>query len=204
MDIPIGANVYCESEICGHSTYIVVNPINDQITHFVLKEKQFPNLERLIPVKYIVESTHEKIILRFDLKALPKMEAFIDADFINDHDLNLKYPMQSHVLWPYCVGEETMISDVNDSLPTGEILIHRGTRVKASDGYVGKVDEFLVNPQNDQISHLIMRKGHLWGMKDVTIPVSKIENYDEGTVYLKGTMKSIAELPSMPVYRLWG
>jgi hypothetical protein len=31
-------------------------------------------------------------------------------------------------------------------IPPGELVVQRGTRVEAKDGYVGKVDEFVVNP----------------------------------------------------------
>jgi hypothetical protein len=63
------------------------------------------------------------------------------------------------------------------------------------------VDEFLINPDNDRITHLIMREGHLWGQKDVTIPVSPIDHYKDGTVYLKLRKKAIEKLPTIPVER---
>jgi NAD(P)-dependent dehydrogenase (short-subunit alcohol dehydrogenase family) len=65
------------------------------------------------------------------------------------------------------------------------------------------VDEFLINPSNDQITHLVMREGHLWGKKDVTIPVSQIDHYEDNTVYLKLTKEDIEKLPSIPVQHSW-
>ena len=32
------------------------------------------------------------------------------------------------------------------------------------------VDELLVDPENEHITHLVMREGHLWGQKDVVYP----------------------------------
>jgi len=43
--------------------------------------------------------------------------------------------------------------------------VRRGTRVEATDGHVGHVDEFVVNPENGHITHSVMREGHLWGKK---------------------------------------
>jgi sporulation protein YlmC with PRC-barrel domain len=85
----------------------------------------------------------------------------------------------------------------------GEVVIRRGTLVEARDGQVGKVDEFLVDPKNDVITHLILREGHLWGKKDVTIPVSEIDKITDEVVYLKLDKDTIATLPSVPLKRRW-
>jgi hypothetical protein len=53
------------------------------------------------------------------------------------------------------------------------------------DGYVGKVDEFVVNPENGHITHLVMPEGHLWGQKDVIIPLSAMGDTRQDTVFLK-------------------
>ena len=62
---------------------------------------------------------------------------------------------------------------------TGELAVRRGSRVRATDGDVGRVDEFLVDRETAHITHLVLREGHLWGQKDVLIPVSEIGQIDE-------------------------
>ena len=64
MDIPIGVDVTCSTQVCGRSTYLVINPVNDRVTHLVVAEKDFPHSERLVLVDYIVESTPASIRLR--------------------------------------------------------------------------------------------------------------------------------------------
>ena len=59
----------------------------------------------------------------------------------------------------------------------------------------------MVDPNTNHITHLIMREGHLWGEKDVTIPVSNIERIEEDTVYLNLHKKDIEALPTIPVRR---
>jgi hypothetical protein len=44
-----------------------------------------------------------------------------------------------------------------------------------------------------------MREGHLWGQKDVSIPVSQIDHYQDNTVYLKLDKQSIEALPGIPI-----
>jgi hypothetical protein len=64
------------------------------------------------------------------------------------------------------------------------------------------VDEFLVDPTTRHITHLVLREGHLWGQKDVTIPLSAIERAGEDTVYLRLDRHAIKSLPAVPV-RQW-
>ncbi len=73
--------------------------------------------------------------------------------------------------------------------------------MEASDGHVGRVDEFLIDPDTDNITHLVLREGHLWGKKDVTIPVSQIDHYKENIVYLKLNKQAIDDLPVIPIHR---
>ena len=91
----------------------------------------------------------------------------------------------------------------HEHIPVGEVAIRRGTSVEATDGRIGKVDEFLVHPENDVITHLVLREGHLWGKKDVTIPVSEIDKIAEEAVYLKLDKKAVEALPTVPVRRNW-
>jgi sporulation protein YlmC with PRC-barrel domain len=88
-------------------------------------------------------------------------------------------------------------------IPPGELTVRRGTRVIAMDGYVGHVDEFVVNSENGYITHLVMREGHQWGRKDVIIPLSAMGDTHENTVFLKLDKHQIKSLPTFPLHRRW-
>jgi sporulation protein YlmC with PRC-barrel domain len=81
--------------------------------------------------------------------------------------------------------------------------VRRGTRVEATDGYIGHVDEFVVNPENGNITHLVMREGHLWGKKDVIVPLAAIDQTSEDTVFLNIDKHQIESLPTSPLHRHW-
>jgi len=107
-------------------------------------------------------------------------------------------------LAPYVEPEMTVQVPVeHKQIPPGELAVQRGTRVEATDGYVGHVDEFVVNPKNHHITHLVMREGHLWGQKDVIIPLSAMVETREDTVFLKLDKHQIESLPTFPVQRRW-
>lgn len=204
MDIPINVEVLCAGESCGRSTYLVVNPVNEHITHLVVTEKAFPNIERLVPVNKILASSPNSIQLRCSPTELSDMGTFEETDFIASGQLEVSLPYSvPYEVWPYAMYDAMPMPLEHEHIPAGEVVIRRGTSVKATDGDVGKVDEFLVDPENDAITHLVLREGHLWGKKDVTIPVSEIKKITEEAVYLKLDKKAIEALPTVPVNRKW-
>ena len=89
----------------------------------------------------------------------------------------------------------------HENIPPNELTMHRGSQVYATDGLVGQVDEFLVEPKDGHITHLILREGHLWGKKDVSIPVSRIDHIEKDIVYLKINKDEIGSLPTLTIHR---
>jgi len=204
MDIPINVEVLCAGKECGRSTSLVINPVNERVTHLVVTEKAFPNIERLVPVDKILASSPTSIKLRCSQADLSAMDTFEETDFIEAGQMQASLPYSvPYEVWPYAMYESIPMPLEHERIPTGEVAIRRGTHVAATDGDVGKVDEFLVDPENDAITHLVLREGHLWGQKDVTIPVSEIGKITEETVYLKLDKKAIESLPTVPVRRRW-
>jgi sporulation protein YlmC with PRC-barrel domain len=198
LDLPMTADVYCADGHGGHSTYVIGNPDTQQVTHLVVKEDRIPFAERVVSIDHVVETTHEMIRLRCTKNELAQMPPFIQTEYILADIPNCEaaylYPN-----WSVTVPmEKRYIPLEHESIPAGELAVHRGAGVEASDGYVGRVDEFLVDPENEHATHLVMREGHLWGQKEVTIPVSAIARVEEDTVYLKLDKAGVEALPAVP------
>jgi hypothetical protein len=77
------------------------------------------------------------------------------------------------------------------------------TQVECTDGVCGRSVYVLINPVVDQVTHLVMREGHLWGQKDVIIPLSAMGEPREDTVFLKLDKHQVESLPTSPVHRRW-
>ena len=107
------------------------------------------------------------------------------------------------VSWPYAPVELERLPIEVDLVPPGELAVVRGMRVDASDGRVGQVDEFAVEPQSGHISHLIMRDKHMFSRRDIFVPVSDIEEIGSEHVLLKLDKREVGQLRSLPVSRLW-
>jgi hypothetical protein len=202
MEIPLSADVRCGGSSCGSSAAIVMNPVTEQVTHVVVKEKHAPHTQRLVPIDLVVETAPKHIELRCSPAELARMDAFIETEFIRTE---VPYYGTDAVVynWSFVVPEmETkMVSVQHERIPPGELTIHRGATVRGTDGRLGKVDEFLVDPTDSHITHLVLREGHLWGQKDVSIPVSEIDRIHEGGVELKLSKQQVEALPSIPIQR---
>ncbi len=199
MDIPIDADVRCTDALFGRSTCLIVNPRTERVTHVVVEETQFPYNKRLVPIDQVAETTPHLIQLRCTSQDLEKMESFVETEFVETPMPD--YMGVSYMAWPYVMPEPMLMPINHEQIPPGELAIRRGAKVEATNGYVGRVDEFLVNPANGHITHLVLREGHLWSPKEVTIPVSEIDRIEEDDVYLKLDKHSIEALPAIPIRR---
>jgi sporulation protein YlmC with PRC-barrel domain len=208
MEIPLHAQVECTDGICGRSEYVLIDPLIDQVTSLVVRETAFPNTEYIVPVEVISETIADTIRLRCSKAKLEKMRRFVKTTFV-EAKVPLMSPgygggMGTYYYLPFVTADMTMkVPQDHLQIPPGELGVTRGTRVEATDGYVGHVDEFVVNPKNKHITHLVMREGHLWGQKDVIIPLSAMGETQEDTVFLKLDKHQIESLPTFPVQRRW-
>jgi sporulation protein YlmC with PRC-barrel domain len=202
MDIPVNVEVACADGLCGQSTYVIINPISRQVTHVVVKGKKGLHTEHLVPIDLVADTTRDLIRLRCTTEELAKIELFTETEYVQERIPDVDYMEDGYLVWPYHIPKlDTTIPVTHQRIPHGELAVRRGARVEATDGHVGRVDEFLVDPVDTHITHLVLREGHLWGQKDVTIPVSHIDRIEADTVYLNLDKHSIEALPAIPIRR---
>jgi sporulation protein YlmC with PRC-barrel domain len=207
MDIPIDAEVSCTDGPVGQSTRIVLNPLNAEVTHLVLKPKGLFEGEYLVPVDLIADSGPDFISLRCTKNELAQQKLYSNVRFVDIDEYGselqepLEVPKADTIVWPYVTADGHLgtYADVTP-VPHDELAVHRGTRVESSDGHhIGRVDEFLVDPDSYHVSHLILREGHLLGHRDVAIPVDQIERAEEDVLRVKLDKKAIGKLPRIPI-----
>lgn len=201
MDIPMDAKVFCTDGFCGRSTRVVLKPETEEVTHLVVKEKESPHEEILMPVTAVTATTPDSINLSYTRDKLAKLQPFIETEYVKV-DIP-RYVGGVYAIKAYPHLESEVLTVKHKLTPAGELALSRGARVEATDGRVGRVDEFLIDPENDHITHIVLRKGHLWGQRDVSIPVSEIERVEENTIRLKIDKHKIETLPTIPVRRKW-
>jgi sporulation protein YlmC with PRC-barrel domain len=204
MEFPLDAQVHCRDGYCGRSTYVVLNPTTEEVTHLVVKKTQAPRIDRLVPVQLVEDATAEHgILLKCTLEEFDDLEPFNQTHFVyTDLPHHARDPSLT-LLWPYVVPVKRIVDQKVRPIPPGELAVRRGGRVRATDGMVGRVDEFVVDPDSGNITHLCLREGHLWKDKVVCIPVEDISRIEEKVVHLKLDKETIAAMPSLRVKRRW-
>jgi len=201
-DIAINAKVECTDGTCGRSTYVILNPVNHRVTHFVVQDKHLPdNPTRLVPVDNVASATREQIKLSCTKADVAQMAPFVVSNFVRESAPGQAYASGQSYTSQYVI-DDTAYDEVRElKIPAGELALHSGMRVEATDGKLGKLDELVLDPQSGEVTNLLLREGHLWGKKEVAIPVSAIDFVDADTVYLRLDEASVKALPALPVKR---
>lgn len=212
MEIPLEAQVECTDGVCGRSVYVLIDPLIDQVTHVVVRADSPPNTEYMVPLDVVSATIDETIQLSCSKAELGQMDPFVQTEFVEEKVLDYAgygggggmYGIGTYYYRPYVTSEVTVQVPVEHlQIPLGELAVRRGNRVEATDGYVGKVDEFVVSSDNGHINYLIMREGHLWGKRDVIIPLSAMGDTREDTIFLKLNKHQVESLPTFQVNRRW-
>jgi hypothetical protein len=209
MEIPLNAQVKCTDGTIGRSVSVLINPVFEELTHLVVREN-LSLAEHLVPIEFVSGTSNDVIELSCNKAQFKLLDPFIKKEYIENNvpytdsrASNMAYG-QGTYFWPYVTSDlKVKVSVEQKAIPPEELALRRGARVEATDGYIGKVDEFLVDKEKCHITHMVLRKGHLWGQKEVIIPISAMKVREENTVLLKLSKQQVESLPTFPINRRW-
>lgn len=199
-DIPLNAKVECIDGSAGRSSYVILDPFTDRVTHLVVMQNGLGHTERLVPVDVLEATTPDLIRLGCTRDELRAMEPFIGRYIIRRD--RPRFDQGTYPPYPQVVPHDKMtVEEEFKRIPRGELALHRGAHVQATNGRVGKVSEFLVDRSDHHITHLVLREGHLLNRRDVIIPVSAIDRIARDTIYLNLTKDDAEALPAGPSHK---
>jgi sporulation protein YlmC with PRC-barrel domain len=210
----IPSAVICSDGACGELTRVVVDPIARTVTHLVVAPKHGSEPSRLVSLDLVDSSTHE-LRLRCTMAEFEKLDAAEEIQFLQGTNSLLGYGPGQAYAWPYFglgmggmgmgVGGAGMLgignapqSGTNDRLPPGEVSVRRGEQVHATDGPIGKVQGLVMDPADHRVTHVLLQEGHLWGRKEVAIPISAVTGVKEG-IRLNLSKQDVERLPAVPI-----
>jgi sporulation protein YlmC with PRC-barrel domain len=202
LDIPMDAKVLCSGKVCGHITHIILNPVTNKVTDVVIRDYEIPRIERLIPVELITRSSSDTVQLDISQDRIVSFPSSRHTNFIKIKSSSKSVTTPIYMMWSYVTPQERSIPIESQSLPPEELAVRCNAHVKATDGRVGKVDEFMIDPHTGLITHLVLHEGHLWGQKNISIPVSAIQHIGKDTVRFTLDKKSIEKLPVILIHRI--
>lgn len=191
----MGAKARCADRDCGRVAQVVVDPIAGTVTHLIVEPGHRQGLGRLVPVEW-AEPRDDHVDIRCtgaEFDALPIAE---DVRFVESIEGHMGYGPEETLLWPYFGGNAT-VPVVVDTLPAGEVAVRRGEDVYASDGRIGEVEGLVVHAENHHASHIVLKEGHLFGRKQVAIPLAAVRAVEEHGIRLSMSKHDVEDLPAV-------
>jgi sporulation protein YlmC with PRC-barrel domain len=210
-EFTIGARAYCSDGSCGEVIRIIVDPAAGAVTHLAIEPKHRPEEGRLVPVG-LAESVDGAVWLRCTLAEFAQLEPAEDIQLARDDGYQGGYGAEEAAEGYGGAGslgiggsvpgmdapvgmpgppETTVVEGV---VPIGEAEVGQSEHVYASDGEIGRVHGFLIDPDDHHVTHVLLQHGHLWGRKEIAIPVSAVKKVDAG-VWLDISKQEVGELP---------
>ena len=161
----IGAEASCTDGPCGHVSRVVVDPLAQAVTHLVVEPAHRQGLGRLVPLD-LVDATGGQVRLRCSQAEFEQLGSAEETEFVPGTRGYAEYGPMQVLSWPYyglggaagVPGES--VPSINqtvtyDAVPLGEVAIHRGDPVHATDGTIGQVQGLVMDRER-----LIQR---VWG-----------------------------------------
>jgi uncharacterized membrane protein/sporulation protein YlmC with PRC-barrel domain len=156
----------------------------------------------LVPIEAVSETSHDLIHLNYTKEELDQLEPFEGVHYVEVSREEGDYPADAVYLSPFVSPLKTGFVPLSvEKVPQGELAVRRGALIQATDGYVGRLSEFLVDPESGEVTHMILEEGYLWGKQEVTIPVSTIDRTADNIIFLKLDQEEVEYLPTIPLQR---
>lgn len=210
----IGVEVTCSDGVCGILRRVVIDPVARVLTHLVVEPKHWRGTGRLVPIE-LVDVTAEEIRLRCSSAEFDALDDAEETHFLSDADEQLGYGAGQALAWPYYelgagMGGMGMAGmgmantpqvTIEDRVPAGEVEVRRGEPVHATDGDIGRVRGLVIDTKDHHVTHVLLDEGHLWGKKQITIPISAVKGVTVDGVRLNLTRDEVRDLPSVDLAR---
>jgi sporulation protein YlmC with PRC-barrel domain len=207
----IGADANCTDGVCGEVSRVVVDPVARAVTHLVVEPKHREGLGRLVPLD-LVDATSDEVRIRCTLAEFEKLDHAEETQFLPGSTGVAGYGPGQALSWPYYglgmgrgmgLGMGTAIGNapepvISDTIPLGEVAVRRGEQVHATDGDIGRVQGLVINTDR-HVTHVLLQEGHLWGRKEVAIPIGAVIGVDDDGIRLNLTKQDVQDLPPVDV-----
>ena len=201
----IGSHVTCTDGDCGQLTRVVVDPVAESVTHLAVEPAHRRGLARLVPVPLAGATSTDSIALDCTMAEFEALDPAEETLFVPGSRGYEVYGPEQVLSWPYYrLGDAVMFPEdegkvsetiTTDTVPRGEVAVQRGAHVHATDGPIGQVQGLVVDPDSEHVTHVLLQEGHLWGSKQVAIPISVVTELDDG-IGLSISKREVGQLPA--------
>jgi sporulation protein YlmC with PRC-barrel domain len=210
----IGTRASCTDGECGEVRRVVVDPVARTLTHLVVEPEGRLGLARLVPLDLVdlvdqADAPGGEIRIRCTLAEFARLDPAEETQFVPGTRGYEAYGTDQVLSWPYYrlggppepmdLGVEAVSQTVTyDTVPLGEVEVRRGDPVQAADGGIGRVQGLVIDPRTHHVTHVLLQEGHLWGKKEVAIPIGAVTRVDDG-IAVSLTRQQVQDLPPVDI-----
>jgi hypothetical protein len=201
----LGQDVTCNDGPCGQLRSLVIDPVEQSVSHLVVHTWTEGRTGHLVPVG--LASTAAGVLqLRCSRRELHDLPEAQQRDYlVGDEESWPDAPMapgSEPYYWGVAVGSPGLgglrartgpVAVTRDDLPAGELELHRCEPVHASDGDVGELSGLVLDAA-DHVSHLLVASGHLLGRTHAAVPIAHVTRLD-GDITIDLSRDAIRKLP---------
>jgi sporulation protein YlmC with PRC-barrel domain len=218
MRLEIGNRVRCTDGVYGELADIVIDPLEKRVAHLVVRPEQGEGEARLVPIQLAKRRDDEQreIELECTLDQAQGFESVHKAAYLRlgenpTEDPDWDVGVEDVLAMPYYAagldenayagGLDSHATIYYDRVPKGDVEVRRASVVFSTDDHsLGEVDGFVVDA-DEHITHFVLERGHLWGRKEVTIPIGAVARVESDAVHLALSKVEVGALPAVRVGR---
>jgi hypothetical protein len=218
MRLEIGNSVRCTDGVYGELADIVIDPLEKRVAHLVVRPEQSKGEARLVPIDLAKgrDDEEREIELACTLDEAQGFESVHKSAYLRLGDNPAEDPdwdvgVEDVLAMPYYAGgrvEDAYAGQFDfratiyyDRVPKGEVEVRRASGVISTDDQLlGEVDGFVVDA-DEHITHFVLERGHLWGRKEVTIPIGALARVESDAVHVALSKDEVGALPAVRVGR---
>jgi sporulation protein YlmC with PRC-barrel domain len=217
MELRLGHHVRCTNGQFGELADVVIDPSTRRVTHLVVEPHRRPALARLVPVELasVGDDSSADIDLRCTLEHVRRLPPVEEFAFLRIGDTPPADPewdvgvervlVPPSAEYPGFAGHpmafDPHVAITYHRVPKGEVEIGRASTVVSADGHrLGRIEAFVVDGA-DGITHLVLERRHMFGRRDVTIPIDAVVRVATDSITLELTKDDVRALRAVPVHR---
>lgn len=204
MRLDLECSVECSDDAFGELADVIIDPGTRRVTHLVVRPRDRHDLARLVPIgrARLDGPSRGAVSLDFTVHELGELERVHDSEFvrlderlvepgwdIGIHEISQMPLSGSLGVNALGAGMEPIGYDAHgtlsyDRIPAGTVELRGESDVTSSDGHhVGHVTGVVID-ELERITELVVEHGHLWGKRELAIPVGSIDRIETDEVVL--------------------
>lgn len=196
----MGARVSASDGECGELVRVIVDPVAQALTHLVVAPKHHRGLDKLVRLDLVESADDHEVRLRCTVAEFGELDDAEDVQFLPAETGGLGYGKNA-LMWPWWSLFTPARRDhhdpiLSDRIPLDDVEVTRGDEVHATDGWIGSVQGLVIDPADHSVTHVLLQEGHLWGRKQVAIPIRAASRVDD-QIRIDLTKQQVEDLPAV-------